>query len=98
MKTELEIVCSTENMKRIADSKLSCSDPYSAAEGAHAVVICTEWDEFLGLDYSRIYNSMTKPAFIFDGRKILNHEQLIKIGFHVETIGKRMQSKNMERK
>merc|ERR1711892_843625 len=98
MKTELEIVCSAENIKRIADPKLSCSDPYSASEGAHAAVICTEWDEFLGLDYSRIYNSMTKPAFLFDGRKILDHEQLIKIGFHVETIGKRMQSKNVERK
>ena len=45
---------------------------------AHAVVVCTEWDEFVTLDYNRIYNSMTKPAFLFDGRKILDHERLIR--------------------
>ena len=45
---------------------------------AHAVVLCTEWDEFVTLDYTRIYANMTKPAFLFDGRKILDHENLIK--------------------
>lgn len=33
---------------------------------------------------------MMKPAFIFDGRKILDHEELLKIGFHVHTIGKKL--------
>merc|ERR1719422_1604128 len=79
-------------------SLISChSDPYAAATNAHAVVICTEWDEFVNLDYNRIYTNMAKPAFIFDGRKILNHDELIKIGFHVETIGKRLHRKNIER-
>ena len=82
---------------------------------AHAVVVCTEWDEFVTLDYNRIYDNMAKPAFLFDGRKILDHERLIKydnivnyqqdskhfvirrIGFHVETIGKRLHKKNIER-
>merc|ERR1719234_2810769 len=73
------------------------TDPYSAAVSAHAVVICTEWDEFSTLDYTRIYGGMTKPAFLFDGRKILDHDALIKIGFHVETIGKRLHRKNVER-
>jgi len=73
------------------------TDPYTAALGAHAVVICTEWDEFVTLDYSRIYSGMTKPAFLFDGRKILDHDAMIKIGFHVETIGKRLHRKNVER-
>merc|ERR1712210_19188 len=73
------------------------TDPYSAAVAAHAVVICTEWDEFSSLDYTRIYGGMTKPAFLFDGRKILDHDALIKIGFHVETIGKRLHRKNVER-
>ena len=45
---------------------------------AHAVVVCTEWDEFVTLDYNRIYTNMTKPAFLFDGRKILDHDALIK--------------------
>lgn len=73
------------------------SDPSVAARDSHAVVICTEWDEFIDLDYSKIYSTMKKPAFLFDGRKILDHEKLIKIGFHVETIGKRLLRKNVER-
>ena len=40
---------------------------------------------------------MSKPAFLFDGRKILDHEELIRIGLYVETIGKRMIRKNVER-
>ncbi|XP_032776977.2 UDP-glucose 6-dehydrogenase isoform X1 [Daphnia magna] len=67
------------------------TDPYEAAKGTHALVICTEWDQFIvnTYDYQRMYDSMLKPAFVFDGRKILNHSALAKIGFHVETIGKR---------
>lgn len=65
------------------------SDPYEAARNTHALVICTEWDEFKTYDYQRMYESMLKPAFVFDGRKILDHGALSKIGFHVETIGKR---------
>jgi len=77
---------------------VSChSDPYQAATRSHAVVICTEWDEFVSLDYKKIYSNMAKPAFIFDGRKILDHDKLIEIGFHVETIGKRLHRKNVER-
>lgn len=64
------------------------SDPYSAVQGAHAIVICTEWDEFVTLDYQKIYNMMEKPAFIFDGRLILDHSKLMQIGFQVEVIGK----------
>lgn len=65
-------------------------DPYAAVEKTHAIVVCTEWDEFTELDFNRIYQSMMKPAYIFDGRKILNHEELQNIGFHVITIGKRL--------
>lgn len=39
------------------------------------------------LDYKRIYDSMLKPAFLFDGRMLLPIDDLQKIGFHVETIG-----------
>nr|AHK26793.1 UDP-glucose 6-dehydrogenase [Epicauta chinensis] len=66
-------------------------DAYTASSGTHAIVLCTEWDEFVTLDYHRIYDGMMKPAYIFDGRKILDHEALINIGFHVQTIGKRLQ-------
>ena len=51
---------------------------YNKKYSAHAVVICTEWDEFVTLDYEKIYKNMAKPAFIFDGRKILDHQNLIR--------------------
>jgi UDPglucose 6-dehydrogenase len=64
-------------------------DPYKAAEGAHAIAVMTEWDLYKTLDYDRIYRSMEKPAFVFDGRNILDHERLFDIGFNVRAIGKR---------
>ena len=81
-----------EELVSIAD------DPYAACEGSHAVVVCTEWDEFLNLDYKRIYDRMQKPAFIFDGRKDLPHEDLMQLGFHVECVGKKLGRKTVHRK
>jgi UDPglucose 6-dehydrogenase len=63
-------------------------DPYAAAEGAHAAAILTDWKEYKTLDYQRIYDSMAKPAFIFDGRNMLDHQALFDIGFEVYSIGK----------
>ena len=63
-------------------------DPYLAAAGAHALAILTEWDTYKSLDYQRIFNAMEKPAFLFDGRNILDHKALHKIGFEVYSIGK----------
>ncbi len=63
-------------------------DPYLATENSHALAILTEWEEYINLDYNRIYASMVKPAFIFDGRNILDHDQLFTIGFNVYPIGK----------
>ncbi|XP_070196953.1 UDP-glucose 6-dehydrogenase-like isoform X1 [Littorina saxatilis] len=67
-----------------------CPDAYTAAADSHALVICTEWDEFANLDYKKIYSHMLKPAFVFDGRLILDHNSLLDLGFHVEVIGKRL--------
>jgi UDPglucose 6-dehydrogenase len=64
-------------------------DPYRAASGAHAIAILTEWDAYRGLDYRRIFEAMVKPAFLFDGRNILDHAALHAIGFNVFPIGKR---------
>lgn len=61
---------------------------YAASEGAHAIAILTEWDEFKTLDFEKIYGSMSKPAFIFDGRNILDHVELAQIGFRVSGIGR----------
>jgi len=64
------------------------SDAYEAAKGAHAIAIVTEWDEFKRLDYSRIFEAMSKPAFLFDGRNILDLKALRETGFRVFGIGK----------
>lgn len=63
-------------------------DPYEAVVGCDAIAVMTEWDIFKTLDYDRIYHSMVKPAFIFDGRNILDHKRLFEIGFNVFPIGK----------
>lgn len=63
-------------------------DPYRAAEGADAVAVLTEWRQYAELDYARLYASMVKPAFIFDGRNILDHARLYEMGFNVYPIGK----------
>ncbi len=63
-------------------------DPYEAADGAHAIAIMTEWDEYRTIDYNRIFQKMEKPAFIFDGRNILDHQKLFDIGFNVYPLGK----------
>jgi len=85
-----------ENAKiELADSLEHISfekDPYRAAEGAHAIALITEWPEYATLDYQRIYDSMTKPAFIFDGRNLLDFDHLFKIGFEIYSIGRDVKS------
>ena len=63
-------------------------DPYKAADGAHAVAVLTEWALYRELDYGRILKSMVHPAFLFDGRNILDHRKLFDMGFNVFPIGK----------
>lgn len=63
------------------------SDPYAALEKAHAVAVLTEWDEFKSYDWQRIYNNMQKPAFVFDGRNVLDRAALETIGFIYKGIG-----------
>ena len=63
-------------------------EPYSALKDAHAIAVLTEWDEFRTYDWQKIYNKMLKPAFVFDGRDILDRVSLKKIGFELYTIGK----------
>lgn len=63
-------------------------DPYKACEAAHAIAILTEWDEFKEYDWQKIFDDVVKPAFVFDGRKILNDKVIGNIGFHYIAIGK----------
>ena len=63
-------------------------DPYVAADGAHAIAVLTEWSQYTELDYEKIHASMVKPAFIFDGRNLLEHKKLYELGFNVYPIGR----------
>lgn len=63
-------------------------DVYEAVEGAHALALVTQWQEYRELDFERIFQVMAKPAFIFDGRNHLDHEKLFEIGFNVFPLGK----------
>ena len=65
----------------------SFEDSYSACKNAHAIAILTEWDEFNSYDWQKIYDNMEKPAFVFDGRNILDRKKLTEIGFVYQCIG-----------
>merc|ERR1712028_74588 len=81
-------VCSDLDIKPDLDKLLTtCECPYEAAADAHAVLICTEWDQYKTLDYQRIFDSMKRPAYIFDGRRMINAEELQAIGFKTYVIG-----------
>jgi len=78
------------NARKDLEGLPDCSfeeDPYDAARGAHAIALLTRWPEYRELDYERIYLSMEKPPFIFDGWNLLDHARLARIGFHVYRVG-----------
>ena len=78
----------TKSENHIMEAVQAVGCPYQTAAGSHAICVLTEWDEFKGLDYRRMYDSMVKPAFVFDGRNILDHAALREIGFVVYALGK----------
>jgi UDPglucose 6-dehydrogenase len=59
-----------------------------AAAGSHAIAVLTEWDEFRDVDFARIRQQMPSPAFLFDGRNLLDHQTLRQLGFELHAIGK----------
>lgn len=79
----LETRSSEENQKQLT----AYHNPYEACQGAHAVAVLTEWDEFKTYDWQKIYDAMLKPAFVFDGRNILDKQALERIGFVYKAIG-----------
>ncbi len=72
----------------VAEQVLFEPDPYAAVKDAHAIAVLTEWSHFTELDYEAIYDVMIKPAFVFDGRNILDRDELYAIGFNVYAVGK----------
>merc|ERR1712029_905682 len=89
MWSEMDYTCGVNisNTPNLHEAVITSQCPYEAAKDAHAIAILTEWDEFKAYDYEKIYKSMAKPAFLFDGRNILDHDALRKIGFEVHGIG-----------
>lgn len=90
MWTEMNYTCGInhDNTPGLDESVITESDVYAACDGAHAICVLTEWDEFKDLDYEKIFKGMAKPAFLFDGRNILDYAKLREIGFEVHAIGK----------
>lgn len=79
----------SERDRKLIDSNVSiANDAYDAASGAHAVAVLTEWDEFRHLDVKRVFDHMFRPAFVFDGRNIIDRQQYNEIGFEIHSIGK----------
>ncbi|WP_313420155.1 MULTISPECIES: nucleotide sugar dehydrogenase [Sphingobacterium] len=64
------------------------NNPYDALKEAHAAAVLTEWDEFREYDWVEIKRGMKKPAFVFDGRNVLDGNQLEKLGFDFKSIGR----------
>ena len=96
LEEQAEIVVSDPKALKNARTDLSgfkgqiryVEDPLQAAEGCHAIALLTEWDLSRTLDFPKIFASMAKPAFIFDGRNILDHRRCFDIGFNVYPVGK----------
>ena len=76
------------DLAELGDAVTFEPDPYRAAEGAHAIAVLTGWPQYAQLDYQRILDSMVQPAFLFDGRNMLDAQRLFDIGFSVYPIGK----------
>ena len=81
-KFDLETATNTQNVSY-------CIDPYETIKDSHAIVILTEWQEFKDLDFKKVFDMMEKPAFIFDGRNILDHQKLFEMGFNVYPLGQK---------
>ncbi len=81
---EADVLGKGEKLSRLTIAKSA----YEAAEGAHAIAIVTEWDEFKALDYAKIFAGMHKPAFLFDGRNIVDLAKLRALGFRAHGIGR----------
>lgn len=65
-----------------------CGSALEACRNAEAVIIATEWKEFKEIDWQTVYDGMNKPAFVFDGRMLVDAKKLSDIGFKVTVIGR----------
>jgi UDPglucose 6-dehydrogenase len=94
---DLNYYITEERVKKLINTNVKyCKSAMEATEKTHGTAVMTEWDEFVTLDWKAIYNQVMKPAFLFDGRLILDHAKLREIGFETFCIGKTAQHKEEE--
>lgn len=77
----------THSTKEIRHRVKVVNTALEACENAHAVAVLTEWDEFKDLNWKAVYDDMLKPAFLFDGRRLLERKTKEEIGFEFYAIG-----------
>ena len=61
---------------------------WDTVEGAQAILIATEWEEFIDLNWTEVKRKMEEPYLIIDGRNCLNAVKMIKLGFHYMGVGR----------
>ena len=76
-----------ENARQVIDGVAFADNPYEAAEGADAIVIVTEWNEFRALDFERLKALMNTPVLV-DLRNIYQSEEVTKHGFAYTSVGR----------
>jgi UDPglucose 6-dehydrogenase len=81
-------VLSDKHERLINNNVRVAKNSYEAAAGAHAIAVLTEWDEFKSINFERVLSNMHRPAFLFDGRNILDRAGLRRLGFEIHAIGK----------
>lgn len=80
-----------ENAKPLLPSGITFApDIYSATAGANAVILITEWREFIQADWEKIKSEMKEPYIIFDGRNALSQDKLIALGFKYAGVGRKV--------
>ncbi|HBF31090.1 UDP-glucose/GDP-mannose dehydrogenase family protein [Rhizobium sp.] len=77
----------TTSARSMLPNVIFCNNAYEAAEGASAISLVTEWDQFRALDWSRLSQLMAKPVFI-DLRNVYRHEEVTRHGFSYHSIGR----------
>jgi UDPglucose 6-dehydrogenase len=79
----------SDKHKRLIEKNVTVhSSLLEATRESHAIAVLTEWDEFKSFDAKKVFDSMYRPAFLFDGRNVVNRQQLTEIGFEVHSIGR----------
>ena len=76
-----------ENARRILEDVEYCEDSYEVADGADALVLMTEWNQFRNLDFERLKSSMRAPIVI-DLRNIYDPVRMREIGFEYYSLGR----------